>query len=52
VVVVDPPSFAPNKAAVPRAQDSYERLFAMAAKVTSRCACGVALCAGGLQAVC
>jgi 23S rRNA (cytosine1962-C5)-methyltransferase len=36
VVIVDPPSFAPNKAAVPRAQASYERLFQKAAAVTSR----------------
>eukprot|EP00775_Hariotina_reticulata_P004315 gene4315-4568_t len=35
VVIVDPPSFAPNKAAVVRAQASYERLFQKAASVTS-----------------
>jgi 23S rRNA (cytosine1962-C5)-methyltransferase len=36
VVICDPPSFAPNKAAVPKAQASYERLFEMAARVTTR----------------
>jgi 23S rRNA (cytosine1962-C5)-methyltransferase len=36
VVVVDPPSFAPNKAAVAKARASYERLFEMAARVTAR----------------
>jgi 23S rRNA (cytosine1962-C5)-methyltransferase len=41
VVICDPPSFAPNKAAVPKAQASYERLFEMAARVTTRCARGL-----------
>eukprot|EP00878_Enallax_costatus_P035967 GHUV01040233.1.p1 GENE.GHUV01040233.1~~GHUV01040233.1.p1 ORF type:complete len:118 (+),score=27.01 GHUV01040233.1:430-783(+) len=36
VVICDPPSFAPNKASVPKAQASYERLFQKAAAVTSR----------------
>lgn len=36
MVICDPPSFAPNKASVPKAQASYERLFEMAAKVTTR----------------
>jgi 23S rRNA G2069 N7-methylase RlmK/C1962 C5-methylase RlmI len=40
VVICDPPSFAPNKAAVPKAQASYERLFEMTARVTSRCDIG------------
>jgi 23S rRNA (cytosine1962-C5)-methyltransferase len=36
VVVVDPPSFAPNKASVAAATASYEKLFAKAAAVTER----------------
>lgn len=36
VVICDPPSFAPNKAAVAKAQSSYERLFQKAAAVTAR----------------
>lgn len=36
MVICDPPSFAPNKASVSKAQASYERLFEMAAKVTTR----------------
>jgi 23S rRNA (cytosine1962-C5)-methyltransferase len=36
VVICDPPSFAPNKASVEKAQASYERLFAKAAAVTAR----------------
>lgn len=35
VVVVDPPSFAPNKQSVPKATASYERLFTKAAAVTA-----------------
>lgn len=34
LVIVDPPSFAPNRAAVPKARASYERLFEAAARVT------------------
>jgi 23S rRNA (cytosine1962-C5)-methyltransferase len=37
VVVVDPPSFAPSKASVPKAVAAYERLFAKAAAVTAPC---------------
>lgn len=33
VVVVDPPSFAPNKNAVAAARESYERVFGLAAQV-------------------
>lgn len=43
VVICDPPSFAPNKASVVKAQASYERLFQKAAAVTARwvrCGCG------------
>lgn len=36
VVICDPPSFAPNKASVVKAQASYERLFEMSARVTAR----------------
>lgn len=36
VVIVDPPSFAPNKQSLPQAQASYEKLFAKAAAVTAR----------------
>ncbi|WIA17529.1 hypothetical protein OEZ85_014360 [Tetradesmus obliquus] len=35
VVICDPPSFAPNKASVEKAQASYERLFTKAAAVTA-----------------
>ncbi|GLC36377.1 hypothetical protein PLESTB_000768300 [Pleodorina starrii] len=35
VVIIDPPSFAPNKAAVEKACASYTRLFAAAAVVTA-----------------
>lgn len=35
-MIVDPPSFAPNKAAAAKAQASYERLFELAARVTAR----------------
>ncbi|GBF96339.1 pseudouridine synthase [Raphidocelis subcapitata] len=35
VVIVDPPSFAPNKQSVPKATASYERVFARAASVTA-----------------
>mmetsp|Transcript_2469 Transcript_2469/g.6344 ORF Transcript_2469/g.6344 Transcript_2469/m.6344 type:complete len:455 (-) Transcript_2469:356-1720(-) len=35
VVVIDPPSFAPNKAAVATARDAYERAFGLAAQVTA-----------------
>ncbi len=35
LVVIDPPSFAPNKAAVDKAKASYTRLFAAAAAVTA-----------------
>lgn len=34
-VVVDPPSFAPNKASVPAARAAYEKVFAAAARVTA-----------------
>lgn len=36
VVICDPPSFAPNKAAIPAARSAYTRLFAAAAGVTAR----------------
>lgn len=36
VVICDPPSFAPNKASVVKAQASYERLFQKSAAVTAR----------------
>lgn len=35
LVIVDPPSFAPNQQSVDRAKSSYERLFTMAAMVTT-----------------
>lgn len=35
VVVVDPPSFAPNKQSVDKAAAAYERVFALAASVTA-----------------
>ncbi|KAG2487614.1 hypothetical protein HYH03_013753 [Edaphochlamys debaryana] len=39
VVIIDPPSFAPNKASVPAAKASYTRLFAAAAAVTAPHGC-------------
>lgn len=35
VVIVDPPSFAPSKAALDKAVASYEKIFTMAAGVTA-----------------
>ncbi len=42
VVVVDPPSFAPNKESLERAKASYVRVFAAAAQVGGVYALGVA----------
>jgi 23S rRNA (cytosine1962-C5)-methyltransferase len=35
IVISDPPSFAPNKAALPAARNAYERLHRLAASVTA-----------------
>ncbi|MCH7578645.1 MAG: class I SAM-dependent rRNA methyltransferase [Chloroflexi bacterium] len=42
IVISDPPSFAPKKAAVPKARRAYERLHKLASEVTTR---GGLLCA-------
>ncbi|KXZ49659.1 hypothetical protein GPECTOR_20g516 [Gonium pectorale] len=39
VVIIDPPSFAPNKAAVEKARAAYAKLFAAAAVVTAPHGC-------------
>ena len=39
MVVCDPPSFAPSKQAVETGRAAYERVFALAARVT-RWVCG------------
>lgn len=51
MVICDPPSFAPNKASVAKAQASYERLFEMSARVTARWAAVAVLrvVGGGVQ---
>jgi 23S rRNA (cytosine1962-C5)-methyltransferase len=35
VVILDPPSFAPNQASVPKALNAYQRLIALGASVTA-----------------